>query len=387
MTVVEAPPPQQPSPDELEALIEEARRRTRRRRLFIGGAVVGALFVAGLLVGLVLALRGATGTAVPRGFHVVRARGPVQHLQLEDLLRPATTIDLTTGAGGKARTTQELWWNEGSGFARIVYRQDGRVLGGWVNQECQGAGASRLCTPPWPYSPYQQLRRSEPLQAGAFRHAGTGTFRGHRVVWIENLYRPPGRKPSLGGDQVAYDTVTHRPVALRSIARDGRFKGRTFSYFALKLLPSLPPNDVSFVVPDGGAGRNSPNALIGITGRGLAAARTALGTTPLWLGRSFRGKRLRSVTAGRDGMASLKGKMLRPARFARFDYGSFTIKEFGQDRPWWYQQDPAPGTLVLNPMPALARDGVLVTVTPTGPKPSLDRKTALALSRALRPAG
>ena len=98
MTVVEAPPPHQPPQDELEALIEEARRRTRRRRLLIGGAVVGALCVAGLIVGLVLALRGGTSTAVPRGFHVVRARGPVQHLVLEDLLRPAPTVDLATGA-------------------------------------------------------------------------------------------------------------------------------------------------------------------------------------------------------------------------------------------------------------------------------------------------
>ena len=80
------------------------------------------------------------------------------------------------------------------------------------------------------------------------------------------------------------------------------------------------------------------------------------------------------------------GKMLRPARFARFDYGSFAVKEFGQDRPWWYQQDPPPDTLVLpGAMLAFARDGVLVTVTPTGAKFRIDRKTALALARAFRP--
>ena len=125
---------------------------------------------------------------------------------------------------------------------------------------------------------------SDQPKPGAFRQAGTGTFRGHRVVWIETVYRPEGQKPSLGGDQVAYDAATHRPLALRTIERGGRFKGRTFSYFALKLLPNLPPNGVNFVVPDGGAGRNTPNPLIAITGHRLAAARTALGTTPLWLG-------------------------------------------------------------------------------------------------------
>jgi hypothetical protein len=386
VTVVETPPRPKPSQEELEALIEEARQRARRRRLIVGGAVVSTLCVVGLVVGLVLSLRGGTGTAVPRGFHVVRARGPVQHLLLEDLLRRPPTIDVATGDARRSRATQELWWNEGSGFVRTVYRQDGRVVADWVEQQCQGAGASRLCIPPWPYIPYQQLRSpSDQSKPGAFRQAGTGTFRGHRVVWIETVYRPEGQKPSLGGDQVAYDAATHRPLALRTIERSGRFKGRTFSYFALKLLPNLPPNGADFVVPDGGAGRNTPNPLIAITGHRLAAARTALGTTPLWLGRSFRGERLRSVVAGRDGMAGKTGKMLRPARFARFDYGSFAVKEFGQDRPWWYEQDPKPGMIATGSMVAFARGGVLVTVTPTGAKFRLDQETALALARAIRP--
>jgi hypothetical protein len=391
VTVVETPPQRQPSQDELEALIEEARQRARRRRLIVGGAVVSVLCVTVLVVALALVLRGGTSTGAPQGFHVVRARGPVEHLLLENLLARPTTIDLATGDAGHARATQELWWDKGSGFTRTVYREGGRRVADWVAQTCQGVGRSHFCTLPWPYIPYQQLRRAdEPAKAGTFRRVGEGTFRGHRVVWTETIYRPEGGKPSLGGDQVAYDTVTHQPLALRTIERSGRFKGRTFSYFALKLLPSLPRNGVDFVVPDGGAGRNPPNPLIAITGQRLAAAQETLGMTPLWLGRSFGGERLRSVVVGRDGMAAQRptGKMLRPARFARFDYGSFTVKEFGQDRPWWYQQDPAPNTLVLtSSMLSLARDGVLVTVTPTGAKYPLDRGTALALAKALRPAG
>jgi hypothetical protein len=388
MTVVETPPRPQPSQDELEALIEEARRRARRRRLLVGGAIVTAVCLAGLTVGLVLALRWSTGAAVPRGFHVVRARGPVKHLLLENLLSRSTTLDVATGDEGRVRATQELWWDKGSGFLRTVYREDGRVVADWVEQQCQGAGASRFCTIPWPYIPYQQLWRTGERRKGMFRRAGRGTFRGHRVDWIETVYRPEGQKPSLGGDQVAYDVTTHRPLALRTIERSGRFKGRTFSYFALTLLPDLRPNGVSFVVPDGGAGRNPPNPLIAVTGQRLPAARAALGRTPLWLGRSFHGQRLRSVVVGRDGTVAqgLSGKMLRPARFARFDYGSFAVKEFGQDRPWWYEQDPIPGTIVLpGSMLALARDGVLVIVTPTGSKFRVDRKTARALAQALRP--
>ncbi len=183
MTVVEAPPQRQPSQEELEALIEEARRRTRRRRLVVGGALVGAIGVAGLVVGLVLVLRGGTGTAVPRGFHLVRARGPVRHLQLETLLGQPATLDVATGDARQTRVTQELWWNERTGFLRTVYRQDGRVVSDWVEQQCQGAGASRFCTLPWPYIPYQQLRfPNQQPRPGAFRRVGTGTFRGHRVV-------------------------------------------------------------------------------------------------------------------------------------------------------------------------------------------------------------
>src|SRR5262249_1867223 len=99
---------------------------------------------------------------------------------------------------------------------------------------------------------------------------------------------------------------------------------------------------------------------------------------------------LESIAAGRDGMASLRptGQMLRPARFARFDYGNFTVKEFGQDRPWWSEQDPAPNTLVLtSSMVSLARDGVLVTVRPAGAGYPSAGEARPASARGLRPAG
>jgi hypothetical protein len=42
----------------------------------------------------------------------------------------------------------------------------------------------------------------------------TGRFRGHRVVWIERLTRANSGELHLSGDQVAYEALTHRPVAL-----------------------------------------------------------------------------------------------------------------------------------------------------------------------------
>ena len=383
---MEAPP--QPSQDELEALIEEARRRARRRRLLIGGAIAAAVLLAGLATGLVLVFRGGASTAVPKGFHLVQARGPVRHLRFENLLDRGTAIDLSSGAANRVPMTQELWWNESSGLTRTVYRRGGRIVADWVEQQCQGSGATRLCTPPWPYIPYQQLPSVAQRPKSDFRRVGTGTFRERRVFWVEQLYQPPGSKPSLGGDQVAYDAVTHQPVALRTIERGGRFKGRTFSYNSLEILPDLPAKNIAFVVPNGGADRNPPSTPTVVTGHGLPAARAALGNTPLWLGRSFQGRRLRSVVAGRDGEVTQKmpGRMLLPARFARFDYGSFSVKEFGQDRPPWYLEDPPAGKVVIaDSRIAFARDGSLVLIEAAGPKFQLDRAAALTVAKALRP--
>ena len=85
---------------------------------------------------------------------------------------------------------------------------------------------THLCTPPWPYIPYQQLRsvaqrpKSEISVASAPGASADAASSGSR-----SSYQPPGSKPSLGGDQVAYDAVTHQPVALRTIERGGRFNG------------------------------------------------------------------------------------------------------------------------------------------------------------------
>ena len=391
-TIVETP--REPSHDELEALIEEARRRARRRRLLIGGVAVGALLLAGLVTGLVLVLGGGTSTAVPRGFHVVQARGPVQHALLETLPSGVTTVDLSTGQSRPTRGTVEIWWDPRLGLAREEYRQDGRLLGSFPRQNCIGSGPGRFCVPESPFD-LQQKRLGWPPQAGFARRIGEGRFRGHRVEWLEGLVRANGRL-YLSGDQVAYDMLTRRPVALRTIGRDPapghgpalnkRYKGKVFSLTALTMLPDLPAKDVSFVVPKHGVWRNPPSAATTITGQRIPAARKALGTTPLWLGRTFEGHRLQSVVAGIESEQAPNVGLLRPSRFARFDYGTFAIHEFGQDRPFWREQEPAKGSLLFSTSQViLARDGVLVNVEPVGVRFKIDRATALALSRALRP--
>jgi len=387
VTVVETPPRPQPSQDELEALIEEARRRARRRRLAYLAAAVALLVAAGTAGAIVVLTRDAgSGTAVPEGFRVVRARGPVQHAVLETLPSGFTTVDVATGKSHPTRGTEEIWWDPRLGIAREEYRQDGRLLGSFPRQNCVGSGPGRFCIPESPFDLRQKGFAWSPRR-GAARRVGAATFRGHRVVWVEGLTRPPGKTPYLGGDQVAYDTLTHQPVGLRTIIRDGRFKGRVVGVTALTMLPDLPAKDVSFVVPKQGVWRNPPSSATTITGQRLPAARKALGTTPLWLGRSFHGHRLESVVVGVESEQAPKMGLLRPTRFVRFGYGAFAVQEFGHDRPFWREEEPADGVVVFGRYQAvLARDGVLVSITPTGSSFGIERGTALALAKALRPA-
>jgi hypothetical protein len=386
VTVVETPPRPQPSQDELEALNEEARRRARRRRLAYLAAAVALVVAAGAAGAIVVLTRDAgSGTAVPEGFRVVRARGPVQHALLETLPSGYTTLDLATGRAHPTRGTQEIWWDPRLGIAREDYRQDGRLLGSFPRQNCFGTGPKRFCVPESPFD-LRQKGLGWPPRAGSARRMGEETFRGHRVVWIEGLDRMEDGRRQLSGDQVAYDTLTHEPVALRTIIRDGRFKGRVVGVTALTMLPDLPAKDVSFVVPKQGVWRNPPSPATTITGQRLPAARKALGTTPLWLGRSFRGHRLESVVVGIESEQAPTMGLLRPTRFARFGYGAFAVQEFGHDRPFWREEEPAEGSVVFGAGQAvLVRDGVLVSVTPTGPTFRIDRAAALALAKALRP--
>jgi len=61
-------------------------------------------------------------------------------------------------------------------------------------------------------------------------------------------------------------------------------------------------------------------------------------------------------------MQARTGAKLRPARFVTFDYGSFKLQEFGSHRPFWYEQGPLPGRVVIDGRSrvAVTRDAILV---------------------------
>jgi len=99
----------QPDP---EALIEEARRRTRRRRLKYAAAGLGALLIGGGIYAGLEATGGSPAVhAVPPGFHLVKAGGPVSYAVLRYLPSRYRTLDLKTGKTGAAEHTSEIWWD------------------------------------------------------------------------------------------------------------------------------------------------------------------------------------------------------------------------------------------------------------------------------------
>jgi hypothetical protein len=387
-TITEAPP--EPSHDELAALIEEARRRARRRRLFVAAAVVGVLLLAGLVTGLVLALRGGTGTAVPKGFHLVRARGPVRHALLHDFGPAGTTIALTGRSARPVELTREIWWNPGTGLSRTVYRYDGLAFADSVQQNCF-TRHPLFCGAPSPFDLRLHGLGWPPAKRSA-RVVGSGSFHGHPIVWIEGLVQPPGKKPYPSGDQVGYDAVTHAPLVLRTIARSGPariggkpFRGHVFNGSSVTLLPTLPAKDVSFVVPKGGAPRNAGLKEASFQTTTLDRAREVLGHTPLWLGPSYHGHRLRFIQSGLSGSPNAQNRGVGMVPDVRLDYGPFRIDEFGDQRPSWSFRGPPPGTVFQsNGALMYSRDGVLVTVLGTFGQ---SHHAALELVRSLRSAG
>jgi hypothetical protein len=379
VTVVDTPPRPQPSQDELEALIEEARRRTRRRRLAYAATAVAVVLAAGTVL-LILALMrgGGSRTGVPKGFVLVHARGPVQHALLEQLAPlDRTSITLSSGKTRPTRITSEIWWDARDGLFRTVYREDGHVVSDFVQNGCQGVAPRRFCLPPSPFD-LGVKGLGWPPRAGVTRR--DGTFRGRPVVWIADE----------GGDEVAFDTLTHRPVSRRVIFRSGpaRFRGRVFDAEAITALPDLPAKKVSFAVPHGGAPRNASLKEIDFEKASFARARAALGRAPLWLGDSYQRHRLRFVQTARNGAQGVNDTAVGLVPFVRLDYGAFRIDEFGDRRPIWFEEGPPPGVVVAEPRFTFAfeRYGVLVMVFGPGAA-KVDRAAVMALAQALRPVG
>jgi hypothetical protein len=377
--VVVAPPKPPEHHEDLEALIEEARRRARRRRLLVAGAsALGLVLAGGILAAVLLTSGGGSTQAVPPGFHLVKAGGPVEHVRMQELGKVMPVlVDIRTGETRRPGLTMDIWWDRKTGLDRAVGSYAGRKAFDAVGQSCL-QGAPHLCPAPGDFeSP--PPRPGWPLNPKFYRITGHGRLRGHDVIWVTALPITSG-----GSERVALDAKTHQLVA-----RIEYLHAHPFGITYYSRLPDLPAKSVSFVVPDGGAVRGTFPPVQGQLSHAhrssLGAIRHVLGVTPQWLGPRFRGKRLSSVEVGTVASRAQNGRPLRPVKFIRLKYGSsLTLQEFSKG-PFYYLQGPRPGQLALDGSGVtLTRDGVLVFVrAPTLFSP----KSAIALAKALRPLG
>jgi hypothetical protein len=385
MTIVETARPPQPSQDEFEALIEEARRRARRRRLIIAASAVAVVVTGAAVVTAVVLTRGGSSkhVAVAAGYHLVQAKGPVAHATITEYPPfRSRVVDLATGNERSAPLVLEVWWDRRTGFDRVVGRIDGRVQFDTVGQTCRGSDVpGRFCLPPPPFV-LENMHYRWPIDRKAVRVVGRGAFHGHDVIWLEALVSGKPSPPNSGGERVALDSVTHRPLAKRTFNR-----GRLWYEEAYSVLRDLPGKRVSFVVPDGGAPRNSfppgPNTPSSSHKATPAAARSAVGPTALWLGERYRGHQLESVEVGTEVAKAPNGSVLQRTKFVTFNYGSIGLREYGRVKPSGFLHGPRPGRILVDYNIMLSRDGLLV-IGELQPLP-ISTSAALALAKALRP--
>jgi hypothetical protein len=380
-----------------EAVIEEARRRAKRRRLALAGLAAFLVVGGGIWAGLALTDgSGAPAVTPPPGYHLVQARGPVEHFLAETRsLRPSLVVDVATGEAHPVRMTVETWVDPRSGLLRMVRRGDGRVQSDDV-QPCRSPCTPTLAATYWPVDTAQFTR--EP---------GTGTFHGRPVIWLARRHRDDVYPDA----RIGLDPVTHEPVVSRSL-----FQGKVISEsWILERKPDIAADHFAFAVPDRGFGqivKISPTADFSANGSNPFAlrARKALGRKPLWLGERFRRHRLQSVLIGTTTLDAAGGARLHPADWVIYDYGIVRLQEFGAKRSTGYEQGPRPGSVVversvavaatasssgaqsekfeaLEPTASLTRDGVLVLFSPPllPPRVHIDRASAIELAKALRP--
>jgi hypothetical protein len=220
----------------LHALIEEARRRARRRRWMYAG-LLALLAGAGIWGGL--ALTNGSGAIpappAPPGYHLVRARGPVQHA----LVKGSFHSGLNGYPVGKAAKVQlQVWFDREAG----LIRERGR----WANVRVRDE--ARRCACPYAF-PQILFGRYWPVDTTKFvRRPGLGTFHGREVIWLGRLQAtfPP---PYRFGEWIALDPRTHDAVAYRLFGETGIAAGPILSEtWVARRFPDIAPNRFWFAL-------------------------------------------------------------------------------------------------------------------------------------------
>ena len=229
---------------DLHALIKEARRRASKRRWAYAG-VLALLAGAGIWGGL--ALNGGSGTAAPPappGYHLLRARGDVQHA----VLASPYGVEVNGHRVRKVATT-EVWFDRKAGLVRM------RELG--PRNPVEGLPPSRpsdetsRCVPYCAFSA-ALLEPYWPVDTSKFvRGPGLGTFHGRRVIWLgklENTFAPAYGN----GDWIALDPRTHDAIGERMYEESYKPTGGKIFYenWVVKRFADIPSNRFWFPVKD-----------------------------------------------------------------------------------------------------------------------------------------
>src|SRR5689334_2912425 len=216
---------------DLHALIEEARRRARQRRWAYAG-VLALLAAAGIWGGV--ALRGGSGAIpappAPPGYHLVKARGDVQHALVASWSRGAVGGE---PQGKRSKERVEVWLDRKAGLIRTRGCSFGRC-----------ADEAARCVPACASSA-PLLERYWPVDTTKFvRRPGLGSFHGRQVIWLgkfENTFPPAYRN----GQWIALDPRTHDPVGGRWYSNTEEILSETW---VVKRFPEVAPNRFWFAV-------------------------------------------------------------------------------------------------------------------------------------------
>src|SRR4051794_12582432 len=222
----------------LHALIDEARRRARRRRLLSAG-VLALLVAAGIWGGLALTSgsRATPTPPAPPGYHLVRARGAVQHA----LVRGFTGSMVGARVVGKpAKQRFQVWFDPEQGLMRVRGCLSTRCFPAQVNRcvpGCRSAAPALLFYRYWPVDTTKFVRR-----------AGIGTFHGRKVIWLGRIQE--SFPPTWGdGEWIALDARTHDAVAWRVFATTTKPAGPILEEsWVAKRFPDVAPNRFWFAL-------------------------------------------------------------------------------------------------------------------------------------------
>jgi hypothetical protein len=262
------------------SVLREATQRPRRRWRF-GRVAVGVAAATSVALALTLAwpFGGGSGGLLDRAL-AAAGSGPVLHAVLE--LHPGgSIIDLSSGRIEQPLVVLEQWFAPAGDLRERVIRSTGGADGptGAVTkrQALSGDYSSALAG-------FVQGYR-DALRRGDAQVVEQGTISGRGVAWIRFSQGAP-----LGmAYEVAVDEETGDPLYLRTSALDrpgGHYSARVLKLESVDDVPA-----VSSVSPWAGVFRMDPQGEVT-----PVEARDALERPALWLGPTFQGKDLATMT-------------------------------------------------------------------------------------------